>query len=260
MPRPRLLLTQNSLDTASQESLDADAARIVAIFLEREGEFAVHPRVQMDYPAIDDPATSPFLIDAAQYVAQRRCSMPSGTAVCRTVVLTTYAQIVGPRLRAAGFQAIAIDMPAGPEHTAAFVLGTSVAAADVPTLYIEAVNEGDEKIRPSFALQYTDEEGNLRAGAYGALHMQQGQRYAYLSTLSVAAGMPPGTGKALTEDLLQFLRQQGVCRVDVGTQTAARFYEKMGFTPNHVLVKKLRVGNHNGQAVWSDLALLSREI
>ena len=50
---------------------------------------------------------------------------------------------------------------------------------------------------------------------------------------------------------------QGVQKLHLGTQTAGRFYEKAGFRVDHRLVRNLRVRQKDGQAVMSDLVMLS---
>ncbi len=99
----------------------------------------------VDYPNLSDTSNAGFLADSAAYAAKRRKSMDDEPAQMRTVVLTTYSNIVGPSFVAAGYDAIHIDMPAGPDHTAAFVLLPTSRSMGSRTLYIEAVNEEDEK-------------------------------------------------------------------------------------------------------------------
>ncbi len=152
---------------------------------------------------------------------------------------------------------IAIDMPAGPEHTAAFILEPSASDWDGRTLYIEAVNEDDDKIKPSFVFRLSDQMGRLCGGACGVIHERQGKRYAYLGTMALASGMPQGTGTAIMEQVVQFLHSQKVEAVHLGTQTAARFYEKNGFKVDHRLIRNLRVRRKDGQEVLGDLVMLS---
>ncbi len=148
-------------------------------------------------------------------------------------------------------------MPAGPDHTAAFVLHPH---QEGRTLCVEAVNENDEKIRPSFVLKLTDERGRLCGGASGCIHQHQGKRCAYLATLALACDMPPGSGTAMVEPLVHFLCHQGEQKLRLGTQTAGRFYEKAGFKVDHRLVRNLRVRHKHGQAVVGDLVMLSLEL
>ncbi len=243
-------------DTAKETIRDQSAA-IFDLLLEREAEFGVHASVVIDYPDLSDTSESGFLADAATYAARRAASVAEGSPVTRIVVLTTYGDVVRSSFEAAGYDFIAIDMPAGPEHTAAFVLEPSAPCSGGRTLYIEAVNEDDEKIRPSFVLKLSDQSGRLCGGACGSIHERQGKRYAYLATMTLASGMPRGTGAAIVEQLVRFLRDQKVAAVHLGTQTAARFYEKSGFKVEHRLIRNLRIRRKNGQEVLGDLVMLS---
>lgn len=256
----RFLLTTLALADTPQTVLDAEAAKIFALFLEREAEFGVHPAVDIDYPDIADPDQSEFLADAASYLAKRAAEMSKASLDVRVVVLTTYANIVGASLKSAGYQALPIDMPAGPEHTAAFVHEPSGFCSSRRTLYVEAVNEADEKIRPAFVVKLTNESGQLCAGACGSIHTRQGKRYAYLATFALASSMPAGSGTALAHQLLQFLKNEGVSTVHLGTQTAAKFYEKLGFRVDHRLVRQLRVRENQGQEEFGDLVMLSKDL
>ena len=243
-------------DTAS-EKIRKQSAAIMDLFLKREAEFDVHESAVIDYPDISDTSEFGFLTDAATYAARRAASLAEDVPAIRIVVLTTYGDVVRSSFEAAGYDFIAIDMPAGPEHTAAFILEPSAPDWDGRTLYIEAVNEDDDKIKPSFVLRLSDPMGQLCGGACGVIHEIQGKRYAYLGTMALASGKPQGTGTAIVEQLVQFLRSQKVEVVHLGTQTAARFYEKIGFTVDHRLVKNLRVRRKDGQESLGDLVMLS---
>ena len=251
------LQTFTLADTAA-ETLCAEAGALFELFLQREAEFGVHPSVVVDYPDLCDTSACGFLADSAAYVANRaEQATGAGSEPFQTVVLTTFADRVGPSLEAAGYEHIPIHMPAGPDHTAAFVLNP---CSQGRTLYVEAVNENDEKIRPSFVLKLTGERGELCGGASGCIHEHQGKRYAYLATLALASEMPQGSGTEMVKQLLQFLRSQGVHKLHLGTQTAGRFYEKAGFKVDHRLVRHLRVRQKDGQAVMGDLVMLSLEL
>lgn len=246
-----------TLADTTKEMLREQSAAIFELFLKREAEFKVHESVVIDYPDLSEPSTSRFLADAAGYAASRAALMQDDIAAIRIVILTTYSNIVRANLEAADYGFIAIDMPAGPEHTAAFILEPSAGDGKGRTLYIEAVNEDDDKIKPSFALVLSDATGQLCGGACGSIHESQGKRYAYLATMALASAQPQGTGTAMMEQLIQFLRSQNVAVVHLGTQTAAKFYEKMGFKVDHRLINKLRVRHEEGKEVTGDLVMLS---
>lgn len=249
-----------TLSDCSQEKLRDSAAALCALFAERESEFSVHPSAVIDYPDLANTSTTGFLVDAPAYAARRAAAMCGSAPAIRIVVLTTYGNIVGPSFEACGYESVHIDMPAGPDHTAAFMLAPACDCSDIRTLYIEAVNEADEKIRPSFVLQLVDMHGQLCGGACGSIHERDGSRFAYLATMTLMSGMPQGSGTAIVEQLIQFLRAQHVRTVHLGTQTAGRFYEKMGFQVEHRLVRNLRIRQNAGQHVLGDLVMLRMDI
>lgn len=251
------LQTFTLAESSKQVILDESAA-ILKLFLEREAGVRTHSSATIDYPNLADISAAGFLTDAAAYVANRVQSI-DGLPTVQIVVLTTYSDIVGASFEAAGYRTIPIIMPAGPDHTAAFVLATRNPDSNLRTLYVEAVNEADEKISPSFALKLTV-NGELRGGAYGSIHEYRNKHYAYLSMMAVAPGLPRGSGTALMKELLRFLRDQGVKTIHLGTQTAGRFYEKVGFKVEHRLVRNLRVRDEEGRKVLDDLVMLSMEI
>ncbi len=90
-------------------------------------------------------------------------------------------------------------------------------------------------------------------GACGAVH----GTHAHLSILTLIAGQPAGTGAALARGVLAIPRGHGVVAVDLGTQTAGRFYEKLGFRVTHRLVRGLRTRiTPDGRQIDDDLAML----
>lgn len=122
------------------------------------------------------------------------------------------------------------------------------------------MDEADEKIRPTFVFSLTDAEGRLCGGAFGAVHERRGRRYAWLSVLAVAEGLPPMTGTRLAEAMLDALRAMGVVTVHLGTQTAGRFYQKLGFRVTHRLACGLRRrATPAGRTVEEDLVMLARD-
>lgn len=259
---PPLTVDVLDRDTASQDGLDAAANALFELFLLREKDFDTGDNIFIEYPDMAAEGSDAFRSDPAAYIARRiKALTAGGRAIRSVVVLTTYGDILGPGLRRAGFSAQAIDMPAGPDHTATYRQDLPDAPQDAGLLYVEAVNEADPKIRPAFALLLRDSAGRIVGGACGSLVERAGQRYCYLSTLTVGEGLAPGTGQALGALLITYLRERGVSRIDVGTQTAAPFYEKIGFRIVHTLVPRLRNRPAPGGGVVDhDLAMLSREI
>lgn len=241
--------------------LDRDAAIIYGIFAAREREFGFGPDVVVEYPAIGEPQAGSFLADPAGYIAARVAELEKDRPISRIVVLTTYGeQMLGP-LFAAGYKPAQIDMPAGPDHTYAFTLDRDVRSAAACSLYLEAVDEADPKIRPTFVLKLTDGAGRLCGGACGSVHERDGKRFAYLATLTLVPGLPPSTGTHLAHAMIETLRRQDVTTLHLGTQTAGRFYEKLGFRVTHRLVSGLRTRvSANGQRVSDDLVMMSIDL
>ena len=231
--------------------LEAATAQIFALFAERVQEFGVNPDVVIDYP---DPGASDFLTDPAGYVARRQAEAGAG----RVTILTTYRDQIGPALTDAGFLLTDIDMGAGPDGTAFL---TRDSQADGPILYIEAVNEADPKIAPSFALLLCDDAGRLVGGASGSVHRADGVARAYLAIMAVAAGQPAGTGTALGHALIAHLKAAGVAQLNLGSQTADRFYEKLGFDLQHRVLPALRYRDGaGGQRIWHDLVMMQLDL
>ncbi len=256
-----LRLTKFTLADISRDKMADEAAAIFELFLRREAEFGVHPSVVIHYPDIVDRSDNGFISDAARYVAAQADTLVStGRPADCIVVLTTFGNLVGPSLVSAGFKPVRIDMPAGPDHTYAFTQGPAMTTGEIRTLYVEAVNEADEKIKPAFVMKLTDGEGRLHGGAYGSIHERDGRRYAYLATMTTAAEAARGTGTYLADELFQFLRGQGVSTVHLGTQTAAAFYEKLGFRVVHRLVRSMRTRETDGGEIGSDLVMLAMDL
>ena len=246
----------------SRKMLDAEAGAIFSLFLERERAFDFNRAVVTEYPDITDPDTSHFLKNPLEYIAERCFALnENGELVTRVVILTTYGNCLYRTLGVAGYQVSRIEMPAGPDHTCAFILDQAVPDGVGRTLYLEAVNEADQKIRPSFVVRLTDDTGRLCGGACGSVHAQGGVRYAYLTTMAVAAGLPATTGTKFAEVLLDLLRAQSVKTIHLGTQTAGPFYEKIGFRVVHRLVPALRERQtDDGRRIAHDLVMMARDL
>lgn len=239
-----------TLPRTPRDRLDAAAGALYALFGAREKEFGFGPDVIVEYPPVEGPETG-FLADPVAHIDGRVANLGRDGPVGWVVVLTTYGDLLVPPLTGAGYRAERIDMPAGPDQTFAFTLERDGGAGRC--LYLEAVNEADEKIRPSFVIRLLDGSGRLCGGACGAVH----GTHAYLSILTLIPGLPAGTGTALAREVLAILRGQGVVAVDLGTQTAGRFYEKLGFRVTHRLVRGLRTRvAADGRQIDDDLVML----
>ncbi|WP_282008856.1 GNAT family N-acetyltransferase [Brevundimonas aveniformis] len=254
-----LTLTARTSEAVDRADLKPGAEALFRLFLQREPEFGFNPDITVDYPEIDQGVDSPFLDDAPAYLAKRLAELAAeGRSVGRVVILTTWADRVGAALTAAGWTGQPIDMPAGPDGTWTYALNRSDGAH---TLYVEAVNEADPKIRPDFLLELHDADGRLRGGAWGSIHDRDGQRYAYLATMTLDEGLPPGVGTALGQAVDAAMRQAGVGVVHLGTQTAGPFYRRLGYRITHNLVPGLRVRTDaNGQTISTDLVMMERRL
>ena len=257
----RFTLQEMTIATFTQKNLEAEAALIFSLFQEREKSFGFNPGVVVEYPKIDLPEDSPFLADPVRYIAARCNAAAGGTPIGKVVILTTYADRLYAPLVEAGYQLSQIEMPAGPDNTGTFTCNLSDPPQEGRTLYLEAVNEADEKIQPKFVLKLSDVAGHLNGGACGSIHDRAGQRYAYLATLVVAPNQPPTTGTCLAQEMLHFLARMGVDTVHLGTQTAGPFYEKLGFGITHNLIPGLRNRpGKNGCIALHDLVMMTMDI
>ena len=235
------------------------AKGVFKLFLAREPEFGFNPQVGVDYPDLAAGADSPFLADALAYVAERVAALEAqGDPIGRVVILTTYADAVGPALTAAGWTGQHIDMPAGPDGTWTYSLERSEAPR---TLYIEAVNEADPKIRADFLLELTDVQGRLRGGAWGSIHARDRLRYAYIATMTLDAGLAPGVGTRLGQALDEALIAAGVSVAHLGTQTAGPFYERLGYRITHRVLPALRERpGEDGVRITTDLVMMEKRL
>jgi len=254
-----LRLTVRTSDAVDRSELAGGAASLFDLFLKREPEFGFNPQVVVDYPDLAAGPDSAFLIDTRAYVEDRIAGLEAeGAAIARVVILTTYGPVVGPALEAAGWAAEHIDMPAGPDGTWTY---RKDLRTEGRTLYIEAVNEADEKLRPDFLLELTDDQGRLRGGAWGSIHERDGVRYAYIATMTLDVGLKPGVGTRLAEALNQTLIEAGVVAAHLGTQTAGPFYERLGFRITHRVLPELRVRTgEDGARVTTDLVMMERRL
>ncbi|WP_333591493.1 hypothetical protein [Brevundimonas sp.] len=252
-----LTLTARTSDHVDRAELAAGAAALFDLFLAREPEFGFNPDIVVDYP--DLTGAAPFLADALAHVADRIAALErTGAPIGRVVILTTYAEVVGAPLSAAGWRGERIDMPAGPDGTWTYRLDLSEAPR---TLYLEAVDEADPKIRPDFLLELHDGQGRLRGGAWGSIHQRDGRRYAYIATMTLDVGLPAGVGTRLGQALEATLRDAGVVAAHLGTQTAGPFYERLGFRITHRVLPELRVRDgDDGARTTTDLVMMERRL
>jgi len=252
-----LTLRVRTSDHVDRAELAAGAAALFDLFLAREPEFGFNPDIVVEYP--DLSAAAAFVADAPAHVAGRIAALEqAGTPIGRVVILTTYGDAVGAALAAAGWSGERIDMPAGPDGTWTYRLDRCQAGR---TLYVEAVDEADPKIRPDFLLELRDGQGRLRGGAWGSIHERDGRRFAYIATMTLDVGLPPGVGLRLGQALEAALREAGVVAAHLGTQTAGPFYGRLGFHVTHRILPDLRFRTgDNGARLCTDLIMMERRL
>ena len=239
--------------------LQQEQGSIFELLQEREKEFSFNPAIEVVYP---DGGGS-FLKDPVSWIQKKLVALARehGKCVGQVTILTTYGDSLKNPLIAAGYAAEKIVMPAGPEHTFKFskTLPHSDSNLESCQLYLEAVNEQDEKIRPTFVLKMTDEQGVLRGGMCGSVMDVHGQRCAYISTVVVDASVPKSTGTQLARVTLDYLKQAGVQCAHLGTQTASQFYQNLGFVISHRIIDKLRFRvAADGHVVSNDLVIMEK--
>ncbi|AXE34440.1 GNAT family N-acetyltransferase [Chromobacterium phragmitis] len=243
--------------SATQQRLRDEQQALFAILIEREQEFGFNPDIVVEYP---EPLDA-LLADPAAYLDARIRAAESarGRPFARAAILTTYSDILGGPLVVAGYREEAIDMPAGPDNTRWYARGLQEEGAGV--FYLEAVNEMDEKIQPSFVFKLNGAQGELIAGMSGSVWEQNGERCAYIATVVARDDAPAGAGSQVAAAVWAYLREQGVARVNLGTQTADRFYERQGFRVIHTIVPRLRYRTGaDGNRVWHDLVIMRKDL
>lgn len=243
--------------TATQDTLRNKQQQLFNLLIAREQEFGFHTDVVIEYPA----PLNALLSDPVTYLSAHihKAESARGRAFARAVILTTYGNLLGGPLVSDGYREEIIDMPAGPEHTCAY--SREFSCDGVGVFYLEAVNEMDEKIQPSFVLTLENNDGDLLAGMSGSVWERDGKRYAYISTTVARKDAPPGIGSLVAEKVWRYLNDLGVLRINLGTQTADGFYKRHGFRTLHTLVPKLRYRQlANGNRVWHDLVIMQKDL
>ncbi|MGC0152445.1 GNAT family N-acetyltransferase [Chromobacterium vaccinii] len=245
------------LSCATRQRLRDEQQALFAILIEREREFGFNPDIVVEYP---EPLSG-LLDDPVRYLDARIGAAESarGRPFARIAILTTYGDALGGPLTTAGYREELVDMPAGPDNTRSYARELAEDGSGV--FYLEAVNEMDEKIQPGFVLKLDDGEGKLLAGMSGSVAEQDGERCAYISTVVARDDAPAGTSSRVAEEIWRYLRAQGVTRVNLGTQTADRFYQRQGFRVIHTIVPRLRHRpGSDGNRVWHDLVIMRKDL
>lgn len=243
------------LDNSTSEELRVEQQQLFKLLVEREVEFGFSLDVLVHYPlGIDE-----FLRDPSGYIDEciGELEGPRARPFARVVILTTYGPQLQQALGCAGYQEVVIDMPAGPDGTRWYWRDVNPHGSG--TLYLEAVDEMDEKIRPTFVLRINDASGVVLAGMSGSIWERDGERFAYVSTVVARSDAPRGIGGVVAERTWRYLREKGVRRAHLGTQTADEFYKHHGFDVVHTIVPKLRYRQHaDGRTIWCDLVIMEK--
>ncbi len=246
--------------TCSPHTLEQEQSALFGLLTEREKEFAFNPDIVTEYPDIGY-----FLKDPTAYV-DARCSAilaQQGKVVNHAIILTTWGDRLTGTLAGCGWQSEKINVPAGPDHTFKFskTFTTLPGSAMTCMLYLEAVNEKDEKIRPSFVLKLHDARGSLYGGMSGSICEINGRRFAWITTVVVNKGVARTAGSIIVEAVMDYLKKEGVQQVNLGTQTAEHFYQKQGFHVIHHIVDNLRWRKaDNGHVIPNNLVIMSRDL
>ncbi len=218
----------------------ADACGQVAQLLgEREAEFHFNPETHR--PAI---SAVDFLADPAGTI------LPAITGDGLVAILTTWSDVLAPMLIAQGFQFRPITWPAGPLNSGIFNRG-----GDGRAIYIELVNEDAPEIAPSHVLRAFGINGFVG----GTITTVRGDA-AWLAVMCVKAQLPKGAGSQIWEALVTDLVQRGVGRLDLGTQTAERFYTRCGTTIADRVISRLRWRDGTDGPVWNDLVMMTIDL
>lgn len=253
------LIVMTDTDTL-RDRLEMEVHAIEQIFIDRDAEFGHSDHIIDEYPWIRDSKTSCFLLDPAGYIARRTAEVEieQQVRVGRIIVFTTNGQCLLEPLSNAGYASDQIDMPAWSARLHTFTLNLGLSRDPDVTLFFDAVDYAIGKQRPTFVIKLLDSGGKLCGGASGSVHERGKQRFAYIATFTLKAGLPRTTGTRLAEAMISFFRHQGVNSVDLITQTAGVFYEKLGFQITHCVVEGIRTRvESDGQFRSEDLMILN---
>jgi len=217
-----------------------DACEIIArLFAEREREFGFSSEIARPFIA-----TKNVLSDPASALA------PVIEGSRPMTILTTWSDLLTPVLEKAGFHFRPIDWPAGP-----FNCGVFSRDGSGQQTYVELVNEEAPEISPSHVLIAEDANG-FAGGTIATVR----EDAAWLSVMCVCPGSPAGTGTSIWNALADDLESRGIRRLDLGTQTAERFYSRCGMRVTDRLISRLRWRSAPEGIVWNDLVMMTIDL
>ncbi len=252
-------LTIELFDTASKSHTEIINEQIALFNLlqVRDSEVTLNSNIILDYPA----SIESFLTDPINYIDTQLSNQyqKSTAEIQEIVILTTYGDKLITKLEQNGFNSSKIDMPAGPDNTYHFAKPINPTGKFI--YYIEAVNEADEKIRPTFIVLAKDSEQQVIGGISGSIFTHKGNKFAYIATTVTSQIAPQGLGSQLMQDTLDYLTKSGVSKVHLGTQTADKFYLKHEFNIMNKLINNIRYRtNKHGNKIQHNLVILEKTL
>lgn len=225
--------------TRDQPGFDEACETIAALYAEREAEFGFNAGIDRPVIPIEDGLADP-----------RHMLLPIIAGDNPVTILTTWSDLLAPILEERAFLFQPIRWPAGPRNSGIFWR-----QGNGRQTYVELVDEGAPEIAPSHVVIAHDAKGC----AGGAITVLQGDA-AWLAVMCVRVGMPGGTGSRLWDALVADLAGRDVVRLDLGTQTAERFYLRCGMTVTHRVVSRLRWRPVASGRVWNDLVMMTLDL
>ena len=222
--------------TPDQPGFAEACGQVAQLLGEREAEFRFNPEIDRPQIAIPD-----FLADPTNAL------FPAISGDGPVAILTTWSDTLAPILSERGFRFRPIPWPAGPLNSGIFAR-----EGHGRETYIELVNEEAPEIAPSHVMVARNADGFVG----GTIATVRGDA-AWLAVMCVKAGLPRGTGSRLWDALVSDLAGRGVTRLDLGTQTAQRFYMRCGMTITDSVISRLRWRPDAAGPVWNDLVMMT---
>lgn len=243
-------LQLSDITTTAQDKIITEQLALFNLLQIRDSDFTLNENIILEYPApLED-----FLNNPIKYIHKKDLS-----EIKEIVILTTYGDKLIKNLVNDEFKANLIDMPAGPDNTYHF--SKQINQSGKFTYYLEVVNEADEKIRPTFIITAKNNNNEIIGGISGNIFEKDNQKFAYIATTVTAPNSPKGLGSQMMQETLNYLEKSNVAKVNVGTQTADKFYIKHCFNIINHLIKNIRYRNDkNNNKVWHDLVILEKQL
>lgn len=227
-------ISQYTIENCNGEELNRQRQKVLDLLIERDKDFLFAPSVHVVYPIVEQ-----FLQSPVAYIQKLLIQYKEINSI---VLLTTYGSLLQKDLCMNGYTYEKINMPAAPEHTAMFTKKHAIFNTEQSkTLYIELVDEDDERIKPSVVLTLSNADNCFYGGVCSSMQRVGDDLYAYLSIMAVSASAPKGAGTALLKAVIAYWQKQGVKAMHLGTQTASGFYLNNGFKIIHHVLPHIRL-------------------